>query len=142
MTDRQQLAIKYSWSFVTQDSIDAALLFYGKLFELKPELKPLFKDDIGVQAQKLVAMITAVVSQLQRMDELSEQISALGKRHGGYGVQAHHYPAVGEALIWMLEQRLQEQWSPETREAWLLLYQLLSDKMIRAVNTAESSVNQ
>jgi hemoglobin-like flavoprotein len=76
------------------------------------------------------------------MDELTEQIIALGRRHGDYGVQAHHYPAVGEALIWMLEQRLEEQWNPETREAWVLLYQLLADKMIRAANTAESSANR
>src|SRR4051812_17186569 len=139
MTDRQMLAIKISWSYVIRDSGEAALLFYNKLFELKPALKPLFRNDMELQARKLVAMLTLIVSRLQMIEEVADEISALGRRHAGYGARPEDYPVVRQALLWMLEHRLEEHWTPETREAWELMYQQLSNRMIQVSKTINAT---
>lgn len=139
MTDRQMLAIKISWSYIVQDSVGAALLFYDKLFELNPALRSLFRNDRELQARKLVAMLTMIVSRLQVIEEVADEISALGRRHVGYGVRPEDYPVVGQALIWMLEQRLEHHWTPETREAWELMYRQLSARMIQVTQSINSN---
>ena len=47
MTPLQIDYIKTSWAAVLPISNVAAELFYGKLFELDPDLKPLFRGDIN-----------------------------------------------------------------------------------------------
>ena len=47
-----------------------------------------------------------------------------------YGVAAEHYASVGAALIWTLEQGLGDDFTPETRDAWIAAYTLLSGVMI------------
>ena len=44
MTPEQTMLVKSSWEKVLPISDKAAELFYGRLFELDPELKSLFKD--------------------------------------------------------------------------------------------------
>jgi hemoglobin-like flavoprotein len=139
MTDRQILTIKISWSYVVRDSGEAALLFYDKLFALNPALKVLFRNDMELQARKLISMLTMIVSRLQMIGEVADEISALGRRHVGYGVKPGDYTTVGQALIWMLEQRLEEHWTQETREAWELMYQQLSNRMIQVAKTINST---
>ena len=39
----------------------AAGMFYGRLFEIAPEVKPLFKGDMAEQGRKLMATLAVVV---------------------------------------------------------------------------------
>ena len=99
----------------------AADLFYGRLFELDPSLKPLFKGDIKEQGAKLMAMIATAVAGLDRLDSIVPAVQALGKRHAGYGVEAAHYDTVGSALLWTLEQGLGSAFTPDVKGAWTSL---------------------
>lgn len=47
----------------------AAELFYGRLFEIAPEVKPLFKTDLKAQGVKLMKMLGTVVNKLDDLDE-------------------------------------------------------------------------
>src|SRR6266576_12956 len=75
--------------------------FYRRLFELSPEVRLLFKREIGPQANKLSQMLAWVIEHLEQPDDLATELRKLGARHGGYGVQIDHYAPVGSALIWM-----------------------------------------
>jgi hypothetical protein len=55
----------------------------------------------------------------------------LGRRHGGYGVEAHHYASVGEAILTTLEERI-ESFGDRNRAAWGRAYATLADVMISA----------
>jgi hemoglobin-like flavoprotein len=66
---------------------------------------------------------------LGRFEELRPAINALGQRHGGYGVQDHHYDTVGAALIWTLEQGLGDAFTQEARESWTQVYTTLAGMM-------------
>lgn len=64
MTPEQVTLIKSSWKKVLPISETAAELFYGKLFELDAELKPLFKGDIKEQGAKLMKILNTVINSL------------------------------------------------------------------------------
>jgi hemoglobin-like flavoprotein len=105
--------------------------FYGRLFELAPEVRPLFKREIGLQAKKLSEMLAWVIAHLEQPDELVTELRKLGARHGGYGVEINHYAPVGSALIWMFQQTLGNRFTPEMEEAWLDAYAFISSEMER-----------
>jgi hemoglobin-like flavoprotein len=131
MTERQILLVKNSWSFVIVKSEEAGLLFYDRLFEIAPELRPLFKSHPKDQAQKFVNMVTLVVARLQKLDEIIDDIKALARRHNQYGVKTAYYRIVGAALIWTLQQGLSDKWNDELEEAWIDMYAMLSKAMIQ-----------
>ena len=114
----------------------AAALFYRRLFELDPTLRPLFKGDLKEQGRKLMDMLRMAVKGLDRPEALLPALAALGRRHAGYGVNERDYETVGEALIWTLEQGLGPSFTPEIREAWTALYKLVADTMSAACVTA------
>lgn len=129
MTPRQVTLVQNSWEKVVPISDQAAELFYGKLFETDPSLKPMFKGDMKEQGKKLMTMITTVVRGLQNLGELVPAVQSLGKRHAGYGVKEEHYATVGGALIWTLDKGLGPDFTVETREAWVRAYTILADTM-------------
>src|SRR5262249_60984132 len=48
----------------------AAALFYGRLFDLDPSLRPMFRGDIGEQGRKLMQTLAVVVHGLDRLASL------------------------------------------------------------------------
>jgi hemoglobin-like flavoprotein len=130
MTPDQIKAIQESFAKVVPISEQAAALFYGRLFEIAPSVKPLFRGDMTEQGRKLMATLAVVVNGLTNLETILPAASALAKRHVGYGVKPIHYPIVGEALLWTLERGLGADWTPELAEAWTDAYGVLSDYMI------------
>jgi nitric oxide dioxygenase len=130
MTPDQVTAIQASFAKVTPISEQAAALFYGRLFEIAPEVKPLFRGDMTEQGRKLMATLAVVVNSLGNLSAILPAASALAKRHVGYGVKAEHYAPVGEALLWTLQRGLGEHWTPELAAAWSAAYGVLSEFMI------------
>ena len=138
MNPRQIGLIKTSWDMVFPIADKAAELFYGKLFELDPEVKKLFKTDQVEQGKKLMGMLNTVVRSLDNLEAVVPMIQASGRRHVDYGVKDEDYATVGEALIWTLAAGLGDDFTDEVREAWLAAYTLLSSTMIEAAHMAEA----
>ncbi len=132
MNETQIALVQSTFQQVVPIADTAAKLFYGKLFELDPSVKPLFKEDLTVQGAKLMKMIGMAVNGLTNLDDLVPVVVSLGERHVGYGVQDEHYATVGEALIWTLEQGLGDAFTEEVKAAWLEAYTLLSSVMKEA----------
>jgi hemoglobin-like flavoprotein len=130
MTPDQIKAIQDSFGRVAPISEQAASLFYGRLFEIEPSVKPLFRGDMKEQGRKLMATLTVVVNSLHNLEAILPAASALAKRHVAYGVKPDHYTPVGSALLWTLEQGLGTQWTPELATAWSAAYGVLSGYMI------------
>ena len=112
----------------------AADLFYDRLFEIAPQLRPMFPSDLDEQKKKLMAMLGTAVSGLSRLDTLMPAVRALGRRHAGYGVKPQHFTPVGAALLWTLEKGLGAAFTPEVKDAWATAYIVLSTTMIDAAN--------
>jgi hemoglobin-like flavoprotein len=130
MTPDQVKLVQDSFGKVAPISAQAAELFYGRLFEIAPQVRAMFPDDMTEQRKKLMATLAIVVNGLNNLDTILPAASALAKRHVEYGAQAAHYPVVGEALLWTLEQGLGPSWTPPVATAWTAAYTTLSGFMI------------
>lgn len=129
MTPQQKHLVQTTFAKVAPIADDAAALFYGRLFELDPSLRPMFTTDLKEQGRKLMRMIGMAVNGLDRLDELVPVVRQLGARHAGYGVRDEHYGTVAAALVWTLEQGLGADFTPEVKDAWVAVYGVLATTM-------------
>jgi nitric oxide dioxygenase len=109
-------------------------LFYGRLFEIAPQVRPMFPKDRTEQREQLMAMLRTAVAGLDNLDTLVPTVTALGRRHAGYGLKAQHYVLVGSALLWTLEKALGETFTSEVKDAWASAYILLWTTMTDAAS--------
>jgi hemoglobin-like flavoprotein len=129
MNAHQIELVQTSFAQVEPIAVVAADLFYTRLFELDPSLKPMFHGDMTEQGKKLMTMLGVAVTNLTKPDVVLPALKMLGQRHAGYGVTEAHYATVGTALIWTLEKGLGEAFTPEVHEAWGAVYTLVADTM-------------
>ena len=132
MTPEQIDLVKTTWAKVETISDTAAELFYGKLFELDPPLKDLFKSDMTEQGKKLMQMLGVAVANLHQLDAVMEPVQNLGRGHVGYGVKEKDYDTVAAALLWTLEKGLGDDWNEEVKAAWTETYVTLAGVMKQA----------
>ncbi len=118
MTPQQLELVQRSWEQVVPIAKDAAKLFYGRLFEVAPSVRKLFKGDIEEQGKKLMMVVTTVVRGLKQFDKLEKTVWQLGRRHVAYGTEDGHYAVVADTLLWTLEQGLGAGFTPEVKAAW------------------------
>ena len=104
MTPKQVALVQDSFAKVALTEA-AAMLFYDRLFEIAPQTRAMFPDDMIEQRRKLMAMLAGVVKGLANLEQVLPAAGALAKRHVGYGAKAEHYPVVGAALLWTLGER-------------------------------------
>lgn len=136
MTPMQIQLVQATWAKVVPIKDTAAEIFYRKLFEMDPALKPLFKGDMKAQGTKLMSMINTAVNGLTRLDQIVPAVESLGKRHVGYGVKDQHYDTVAGALLYTLEKGLGAAFTPEVKQSWTEAYMLLAGVMKKAAATA------
>ena len=136
LTPEQITLVRDSWAQVVPIADTAAELFYGKLFELDPALKPMFRGDMKEQGQKLTRMIGIAVDGLDKLDEIVPAVQDLGVKHLDYGVKNSHYDTVGEALLWTLGQGLGDAFTTDVMAAWTEVYTLLAGTMKDAAREA------
>lgn len=132
MTPQQIDLVQTSFKKVVPIAGTAADLFYGRLFEIAPEVRSMFPEDMKEQKIKLMSMLGTAVTNLHKLDTILPAVKALGERHKGYGVTAAHYAPVGAALLWTLEQGLGADFTSEVKAAWTETYTALSGVMTNA----------
>ncbi len=132
MHPEQIALIRSSFAILTTMGDDVTALFYGRLFDLDPTLKPMFKHDMAAQGRKFMTMLSVMVRGLEDMDRLLLDVQNLGRRHVAYGVQDVHYETMRQALLWALQHKLGDRWTPDVATAWNAAHTLLADTMIAA----------
>ncbi len=130
MTPQQVALVQQSFSQVAPIADKAAEIFYDRLFDVAPAVRPLFRGDMAEQRRKLMATLAVVVRGLSDLPSILPAAGALARRHVAYGAKPEHYPVVGEALLWTLARGLGAQWTPEVASAWAAAYGALSSFMI------------
>lgn len=140
MEQRQIELVRLTFARAAKVGPHVAATFYNELFAIEPALRSLFKGDMVVQGEKLMAMLGQIVAGLDRPETILPAARDLAIRHVGYGVEAQHYVMVGTALMRTLRHELGAELTPEARAAWAAAYQLLSDVMREAAYGAPRTV--
>ena len=141
MTPEQVRLIQTSFALVLRDGTRTSNLFYSRLFELDPSLRPLFRGDLEAQGRKFIEMLDVTMGDLTRLETILPAVRRLGQRHREYGVLDAHYDTVGGALLWALQETLQEHFTPEVFEAWASAYTLVANTMKAAAREASSGID-
>ena len=76
MTPTQGEMVQKSFSKVAPIADQAAALVYGRLFEIAPAVKPLFRGDMKEQGKKLMGTLAVVVGGLTRLETILPAASA------------------------------------------------------------------
>ncbi len=129
MTPEQTKLVQDSFMILKRGPKDPAELFYKRLFEIAPQVRPLFPDDMDEQKIKFLMMLNSTILNLKNLDILVPTIRALGKRHIGYGVTIEQYGPVKNAFFWTLEEALGDWYSSDVRDAWIATYTALEATM-------------
>ena len=132
ITERQKTLVQNSFALVEPIADQAADIFYNKLFEYDPTLKPLFKGDIKQQGKKLMATLKVAVASLNNLDKLVPVLQQLAVKHLDYGVKVDDYTPVGNALLYTLKTGLGDACTPEVKQAWLDTFKVIATVMRQA----------
>lgn len=137
MNSSQIALVRISFEKLQPQSDEVATLFYRRLFDTTPVIKPLFKSSMQEQRRKLMQMLEVAVNGLDRLETITPAVQELGKRHVAYGTLVEHYDSVGAALLWTLEQSLGADFTPDIQQAWSDVYTVLATVMKNAALKAQ-----
>lgn len=129
MTPATIATVQDSFAQVAPIADTAADLFYAHLFETHPDLRPMFPAEMAEQKAKLMKTLAFAVNSLSAPETLLPALADLGARHVDYGVEPHHYDAVGASLIHTLQQGLGPAFTEEVKSAWLETYGAIASTM-------------
>lgn len=133
MNAEQIKMVQDSFEQVRPITDKAAEIFYSRLFEVAPQTRHMFKNDMTKQGAMLMSTLGLAVGSLNDLDKIIPAVRALGRRHVGYGVQFDQFAIVGESLLWTLEQAFGLTFTPELKTAWTEAYLLLAGVMQEAM---------
>ena len=122
--------VRGSFDRIWPVSARAADLFYSRLFEIAPEVRPLFRRDLDEQKRKFMSTLAVIVGSLDDSSKLVPLIDTLAQQHRDYGIRPAHYAMVREALLWSLKRGLGEAWTPGVAASWSKAYGIVSGMMI------------
>ncbi len=142
MTPEKIQLVQDSFKKVVPIAPQAADIFYARLFEIAPNVRPMFPDDMSNQKDKLMGMLGTAVNNLHQVETIIPAVQELGRKHVEYGVKDEHYKPVGEALIYTLEKGLGEEFTPEVKEAWVTTYTTLEGVMTAAAAEVAAPVEK
>ena len=91
LTVDQRRLVRDSFEAVHTLAGPVGLLFYGRLFELATEVRPMFHNDLDLQIRKLMDMLSSVVESLDNFESIRPKLEDLGRLHAGYGVRPEQY---------------------------------------------------
>ena len=135
LTTTQKRLVRDSFLSVQEYSTALIKLFYGRLFEIAPAVRPLFKPSLDEQSSRLLQMLALVVDSIDGFDEMRAPLLELGRKHVGYGAKPEHYDAVRIALLWALGQALGPEFDRETKSAWEQMLRSITATMLEGANS-------
>ena len=106
-----------------RDPIRAAALFYGRLFKNDPSLFPLLSGSFDLAGSRLLRTLKSAIEGLREPAEMVGLLTFCARpavRERLLDGRSMH--AVGDALMWMLQQHLDERFTNEVRAVWRSAY--------------------
>jgi methyl-accepting chemotaxis protein len=134
-------ALETSFDLVAPRGDELMDVFYARLFEAAPAVRPLFAGtDLRRQKAMLLSALVLVRKALRDLDAVVPTLHKLGARHVHYGARPEHYPVVAAVLIASLAEIAGSAWSPDLERAWAAALELVAGAMLEGAAAAELDV--
>ncbi|MGF1619402.1 MAG: globin domain-containing protein [Rhodomicrobiaceae bacterium] len=147
MTPEQIQLLQRSYSTIRPISADVGRSFYGKLFELAPETRPLFENNVTehwrifmsvfekMLRMELRSMLTLPVTRSGNREVSIPGVTEIAEHYAASGVRAEHFAAGRQALMWALAAHVGNDLDEDTAEAWAQAYDMVADAMMSVINS-------
>ena len=130
MKQEQIDSITTSWERLSTEP-NLIKTFYGKLFEIAPQTRHYFPEDMTKQSEKLAYTLGFVVGNLNRLEDIKEAVEELGRTHRKLKIKDEEYEYVKQALLITIDETLDGD-NKTTLDAWDIALSYVSDVMINA----------
>jgi hemoglobin-like flavoprotein len=134
-------ALETSFDLVAPKGDELVEIFYARLFETAPSVKPLFaSSDMTHQRTMLLSALVLLRKSLRDVDSIVPALKRMGARHVGYGAAPAHYPVVGEVLIGSMAEIAGPAWEPRFERAWGEAFAVVAGAMLEGAAEAEFAI--
>lgn len=124
-------ALETSFDLVAPRGDELVDVFYTRLFETAPAVRPLFAGtDLRRQKAMLLATLVLLRKSLRDLDAIVPKLRELGARHVHYGARPEHYPVVGAVLIASMAEIAGDAWRSEHELAWSAAFAVVAGAMM------------
>jgi nitric oxide dioxygenase len=130
LTTAQIELIRDSFIRLQPDVENASELFYRRLFEIAPELRELFNDDMAGQGMRFMSTLGVILDHFDDSEALRPYLERLAQGHAAYGVKPENFHPMGQALIRTMQETLGDNFSKEAAGAWETAYDHLARHMM------------
>ncbi|XP_033123745.1 neuroglobin-like [Anneissia japonica] len=132
-----------SWKHFTENFDSNGANIFMRLFDQNPELLPLFpfgkRDRTEAELRRhplfkrhvrgVMNTIDTAVKTVENLNNVVPTLTQLGRKHAMYGVKPAFFQAVENALVYALEQALQDACTNDHEQAWRKLFKVISGTM-------------
>jgi NAD(P)H-flavin reductase/hemoglobin-like flavoprotein len=132
------LRLKDSFAKVAMHGDEVPLFFYSDLFIRHPEMRELFPISMKSQREHLIGALAQIAAQVDRVDELSAFLEALGRDHRKFGAIPEHYEALGRTLMTTMAHFTGEGWTADLASDWEEAYAMVAKVMLAAAEEDEA----
>jgi hemoglobin-like flavoprotein len=133
--------LQASLTLIAPVADDVISAFYDQLFQDYPQVRSMFPAVMDAQRERLLKAIIALVTHYDQPEQLMPALTAMGRRHGDYGVRPEHFDAVGATLLATLSSFAGTAWTPEVETAWIRAYTFAAETMMSAAETMMNAGN-
>jgi len=130
LTTAQIALIRDSFILLQPDVENASKLFYRRLFEIAPELRELFNDDMAGQGMRFMSTLGVILDHFDDPEALRPYLERLSQGHAAYGVKPEYFQPMGQALIRTMAETLGDNFSKEAAAAWEIAYDHMARQMM------------
>lgn len=134
--------VKDTWADLIGHGPEIGQRFYERLFQLHPEYKKLFKENNKDQHKKLAFAITLVVTKLNKLDQIGEEVRSLAARHVKYGVKPEYFAPFIKLFVETIASVRSERWKPEYSAAWYEVMKAVGDAIAENISAQKKITPQ
>lgn len=138
-TDRLPIQIlEESFDLLAPRGEELVEIFYRRLFEAAPEVRPLFAGaDPRNQRTKLLATLVLLRKSLRDLNAIAPKLRTLGALHVAYGARPEHYPVVADVMLESMAELAGEAWTLPVAAAWRQALNYVAGVMLDGATEAE-----
>lgn len=156
-------SVQASWVLVEKLGVETvAEILYKHLFNVAPQTKSLFPLSVRVRYRdwscsedelefdpvgspglkrlfaKVIESVGTAVVGLQDIKALVPHLTALGMRHINYNMKDEYFAFGGQALMLTLQDGLGDNFTPDVKLAWGMVYDFISASIISGLHMAQA----
>ena len=117
----------------------ASRRLYDRLFELEPNLRSLFPDDLTRLRMRFMSALAIMLYHGEAPDAVHPYLRRLALVHIAHGVQPEDFRPMGQALIDTMREMLGERFPEGADTAWKEAYAFMAREMMRSMRAQDAS---